>query len=216
MPDKPHKPKGKALVAMRTAFAVWMALFPQFGFAYSHRLTDSEVRDAYFLGQDSERATAFLSQYVQTLPVPNSGPHVAQIELRTPYAQVVAVSQQHPTGYSAQQAAEDYKARGNTILIRAQVMFTPTYSNRPDDFWRDVSIRLVQGDRIAPKSVSGQPVYTGQPIYTTNRDGTSWVIGAEINAVFDVSGLSSDSVQVEVVTPEGPPVHATFELDKLH
>ena len=213
-----HKSKlmSRVLGALRVVLGVWIASFPQFGFAYSHRLTDSEVRDAYFLGQDSERATAFLSQYVQNLPVPNSGPHVAQIELRTPYAQVVAISRQHSTGYSAQQAAEDYKARGNTILVRAQVMFTPTYSNRPDDFWRDVSIGLIQGDRIAPKSVSGQPVYTGQPIYTTNRDGTSWVIGADISGVFDVAGLSSDSVQVEVVPPEGAPVHATFDLEKLH
>jgi hypothetical protein len=213
-----RKPKlvSNALIAMRGALAVWIALYPQLGFAYSHRLTESEVRDAYFLGQDSERATAFLSQYVQNLPVPNTGPQVAQIELRTPYAQVVAVSQQHPTGYSAQRAAEDYKARGNTLLVRAQVMFTPTYSNRPDDFWRDVSIAAVQGDRIAPKSVGGQLVYTGQPIYTTNRDGTSWAIGADVYAVFDVANLSSDSVQIEVVPPEGPPVHATFDLDKLH
>jgi hypothetical protein len=206
----------RTLGALQAVLAIWIGLFPQFGFAYSHRLTESEVRDAYFLGQDSERATAFLSRYVQNLPVPDSGPHVAQIELRTPYAQVVAISQQHPTGYSAQQAVEDYKARGNTILVRAQVMFTPTYSNRPDDFWQDVSIALIQGDRIAPKNVSGQRVYTGQPIYTANRDGTSWVIGADIYGVFDAAGLSSDPVQVEVVPPEGAPAHATFDLDKLH
>jgi hypothetical protein len=206
----------KPRTALRAALAISVGLSVQFAFAFSHRLTESEVRDAYFLGQDSERATPFLSQYVQALPVPNAGPHVAQIELRTPYAQVVAISRQHSAGYSAQQAAEDYKARGNTILVRAQVMFTPTYSNRPDDFWHDVSIALVQGDRIAPKSVNGQPVYTGQSIYASNLDGTSWVIGADVYAVFDVAGLSSDSVQVEVVPPEGAAVHATFDLQKLH
>jgi hypothetical protein len=216
MLHKVYKPERKTLVVMRTAVAIWIGLFPQFGFAFSHRLTESEVRDAYFLGQDSERATPFLSQYVQALPVPNTGPHVAQIELRTPYAQVVAISRQHSAGYSAQQAAEDYKARGNTILVRAQVMFTPTYSNRPDDFWRDVSIALAQGDRIAPKNVDGHPVYTGQSIYASNPDGSSWVIGADIYAVFDVAGLSSNSVQVEVVPPEGAAVQATFDLEKLH
>jgi hypothetical protein len=86
-------------------------------------------------------------------------------------------------------------------------MFTPTYSNRPGDFWRDVSIALVQG---------GQPVYTGQSIYASNPDGTSWVIGADICAVFDVAGLSSNSVQVEVVPPEGAAVHAPFDLEKLY
>jgi hypothetical protein len=95
---KVHKPKHKALVVMRTAVAIWSRLLPQFGFAFSHRLTESEVRDAYFLGQDSERATPFRSQYGQALPVPNTGPHVAQMELRTPYAQVVAISRQHSTG----------------------------------------------------------------------------------------------------------------------
>jgi hypothetical protein len=177
---------------------------------YGKHLTDETVRDAYFLGQDADRCADFLKQYVQSLPVPQTGPQVSQIELQTPYAQIVAVSHQHITAYSAQQAALDYKSRGDTFLVRVQIMFTPTYTNRPPDFWQGASIALVQKDHIAPTNI------TGQTIYTNNADGTSWPIGANIYATFPTHGIADDSsVDIEVTPPEGPTTHATFDLSTL-
>ena len=183
---------------------------PQFAFAYDHPLSDEAVREAYFVGQNVKTVNTFLSQYTQGLPVPHSGPRVAEIELSTPYAQVVEVSAQHSVGYSDLQAAEDYRKRGDFIAVRVKVLFTPTYTSRANDFWRDVSVGLVQKKHMAATRVDGQP------IYASDVDGGSWLIGANVFVQFSVAGVESDSLQVEVVPPEGPPVHATFDLNRLH
>jgi hypothetical protein len=198
----------RAFFAMQFGVAMLSLLVPQLGFAYDHPLTDEAVRDAYFLGQDLDRSNEFFAQYTQTLPVPDSGPQVAEIELLTPYAQVVDVSRSHPMGYSAQQAAADYKKRGDSIQVRVKVLFTPTYTGA-DDFWRDVSVGLVQKKHMAATGVSGQLLYTSDP------DGGSWVIGADVFVEFSVSGVESDSVDVEVVPPGGVGVRATFDLGRL-
>jgi hypothetical protein len=130
--------------------------------------------------------------------------------LRTPYAQVVEISEQHPNGYSAQQAAGDYRKRGDSVLVRVQVMFTPTSQGGGEDYWRSVSVGLVQTNHMAAQSVSGTP------IYATDRDGDSaWIIGASVLVVFPAAPVGSRSVQVEAIAPGGPAVYATFDLGEL-
>ena len=200
-------PRG-AFFAMQLGVALFGLVVPRVGFAYDHPLTDEAVRDAYFLGQDLDRCNEFLAEYTQSLRVPNSGPQVAEIELLTPYAQVVEVSHEHPMGYSAQQAAADYKKRGDSIQVRVKVLFTPTYTGS-DDFWRDVSVGLVQKKHMAATGVSAQL------LYTSDTDGGSWVIGANVFVEFSVTGVESDSVDVEVIPPGGAGVRATFDLGRL-
>lgn len=199
----------KLFSGMQLAAAVCSLLLPQLGFAYEQPLTDESVREAYFLGQDADRAADFLAQYVKSLPVPDNGPDVAEIELQTPYAQVVEVSREHSVGYSAQQAAADYKQRGDSIQVRVKVLFTPTYTGG-DDYWRGVSVGLVQNKHMAATGVSGQP------IYAADHDGDSfWIIGAMVFVQFSVAGVDSDTVQIEVIPPGGAAVHAEFDLDGL-
>jgi len=200
-------PRG-VFFAMQLGAALFGLLVPQLGFGYDHPLTDEVVRDAYFLGQDLDRSNDFFARYTQALPVPDSGPQVVEIELLTPYAQVVQVSHEHPMGYSAQQAAADYKKRGDFIQVRVKVLFTPTYTGA-DDFWRGVSVGLVQKKHMAATGVSAQLLYTSDP------DGYSWVIGANVFVEFSVAGVESDSVDVAVVPPGGAGVRATFDLGRL-
>jgi hypothetical protein len=197
-------------IVMQLAAAVWSAFLPQFALAYDHPLSDEAVRDAYFIGQDVKNVNHFLSDYTKSLPVPASGPDVAEIALSTPYAQVVEVSAQHSVGYSAGQAAEDYQKRGDFIAVRVKVLFTPTYADPGDDFWRSISVGLIQKNHMAATAVSGEP------IYGSDADGDGTVsIGANVYVQFSLSGVKSDSVQVEVVPPDGDAVHATFDLSTL-
>jgi hypothetical protein len=156
----------------------------------------------------------FLSQYTQSLPVPASGPDVSEIALSTPCAQVVEVSAQHSVGYSAGQAAEDYRKRGDFITVRVKVLFTPTYPNPGDDFWRSVSVGLIQNRHFAATRVSGEPIYVTDA-YGTVSDNGNVSIGANIYARFIVASFKSDSVQVEVAPAAGAPVYATFDLRSL-
>src|SRR5579863_223318 len=97
--------------------------------AFDFPLTSDAIREAYFLGAGSPNATAdFLGKYVQHLPLPKSGPHVSEIEVRTPFAQVVVSSRAHTVGYSAQQAEADYNQRRPILQVRITIHYTPTYT----------------------------------------------------------------------------------------
>jgi hypothetical protein len=192
------------------AAAIWVAFLPPLAFAYDHPLSDEAVREAYFIGQDVKNVNQFLAPYVKSLPVPDSGPQIAEIALSTPYAQVVEASSQHSVGYSDQQAAADYRKRGDFIAVRVKVLFTPTYPDPGDDFWRSVSVTLIQ------KKPMGATHVSGEPIYLDGLAGDGVVsIGANVYVQFSLAGVKSDSVRVDVRAPKGDTVHATFDLSSL-
>ncbi len=115
---------------IQLAALVWGAMAPPLAFAYDHPLTSDAVRASLFLGarlEESQPRT--LAPYLKSLPVPGSGPDVAEIELRTPFVQVVEDSAMHSVSYSAQDAATAYQKRGDFILVRVKILLTPTYTN---------------------------------------------------------------------------------------
>lgn len=146
--------------------------------AFQSPLSDEAVRDAYFLGQRNDEATAGLfASYLKTLPPPKSGPYISEVELYTPYSQLVEWSRLHSVGYSAQQATKDYRATSDTIFVRIRIDFTSTYgalelyrsgrlldapkrgaeAQRPD-YYRDFRAGLSQKDQwIEPLSIQLVP-----------------------------------------------------------
>jgi hypothetical protein len=198
----------RPLILIQFVAALGVVFNPQFASAYDHPLSDDAVREAYFVGQDVKNVNKFLSQYFRGLPVPQRGPYISEIELSTPYAQVVEISAQHSVGYSDMRAAEDYRKRGDYMVVRVKVLFTPTYANRANDFWRGISVRLIQKTNQMPATS-----IDGQSIYSDGGGGTA--IGADLLARFSVVGVKSESLQVEVLPPEGPAVYATFDLHSL-
>jgi hypothetical protein len=193
--------------------------------AYEIPLTERSVREAYFLGQRHDEATEkFLASYSQHFPLPKKGPHVAAIELLTPYALAVKNSQRKAMGYSSQQAEKEYHDRGDTIEVRVLLQLTPTYPYmfappnpakqkgmelRQDDFWKDFTIRLRQ------ESATFSPIQMGgEPQYSASDDG-SVLSGAEVWLEYDASEVESSATEVEVLTPDGQDVVAAFDLAKL-
>ncbi|MBI3670207.1 MAG: hypothetical protein HY237_10555 [Acidobacteria bacterium] len=203
-------------------------LLVQSALPYEHPLDGHTVREAYFLGQRHDEKTAkFLARYLKRPPLPKTGPHVAEIEIRTPYEQVVRRASQAAGSYSAQQAEQDYRAHPDRIVVRVRINLTPTYPafiadpsrgkgevrERPEDFWRDFSIRLVQGERITPRNASGRPLHTG------GLAGPNPVVGAlegaEVLLEFDASQIRSEPLKIEVLTPNGQTVEVEFDLKEL-
>lgn len=103
-------------------------LLVPFSFALQSPLSDEDIRDAYFLGQRHDETTArlFLA-YLKTLPSPKSGPYVSEVELYTPYSQLVERSRLHSVGYSAQQAKQEYRATSDSVFVRIRIDSTATY-----------------------------------------------------------------------------------------
>lgn len=198
--------------------------------AYEVPLDPHSIREAYFLGQrNDEKMARFLDTYVKRLPPPEKGPYISEIQLLTPYAQVVDLSRQKTLGYSAQQAEQDYRERGDTIRVRVRIEFTATYGLaeaqksgrsgtssgfilRQEDFWKAFKVGLSQNDQwMEPLDIYGEPTYS-----LFNPGATGPVMkGALIYAEFSAGDVSSSTANVEVFTPDDQHVIAGFDLEKL-
>jgi hypothetical protein len=198
--------------------------------AYEAPLDPHSIREAYFLGQrNDEKMARFLDTYVKHLPPPEKGPYISEIQLLTPYAQVVDLSRQKTVGYSAQQAEQDYRDHGDTIRVRVRIEFTATYglveaqkatrsgtspgfTLRPEDFWKQFKVGLSQKDQwVEPLDTYGEPTYS-----LFNPGATGPVMnGALVYVEWNAADVSSSPANVEVFTPDGQHVVATFDLEKL-
>ena len=131
--------------------------------SYELPLGSHSIREAYFLGQrNDEKMSRFLETYTKRPATPEQGPWISEIKLFTPYADVVDVSRRNTIGYSAQQAQEDYKQRGELVRAYVRIEFTPTYGFAQatesadkvgrehhvrldaQEFWREFQFRLLQ------------------------------------------------------------------------
>src|SRR5580693_2904405 len=137
-------------------------LLPAPSSAFDTPLSPEAVRDAYFLGQHNNQSTlSFFSQSVKSLPAPDKGPYIAEVEFYTPSTQVVEASRRRTGSYSAQQAELDYRHHHDKLYVRVRITFTETFgielyrsakgdrqqsgSDQPlPDFYRDFRVGLSQ------------------------------------------------------------------------
>jgi hypothetical protein len=198
--------------------------------AYDTELSDTAVREAYFLGQrGGDKTRDFFALYTKHPLLPKKGPNISEIRLLTPLAQVVQISSQVTSGYSAQQAALDYKARGDTILLVVHIEFTPTYGPfdaghaasdasrkkgitlRPDEFWQDFRYGIKQrAGWIEPRSIHGEPDYGASDAF-----GNGGLVGAWVYIEYDAHTVASDDTDVSVFTIDDQEIQTTFDLAKL-
>src|SRR6516164_5372140 len=212
-----------------------LLLFPTSNGAYEVPLASRSVRDAYFLGQRNNESTdAFLEKYTRRFPIPTRGPHIFEVRLLTPYAQAVEISRHKTLGYSAQQAEAEYKTRGDSLLVRVRIDFTPTYNDvmrvkptkddesqpniapRPYDFWKDFRFLLTQnGEPLQYRNISGEPQFCVGEGPTCTQSFPGVLVGAYVNLDYDARSVPSQKTQVEVFTPDGQHVVASFDLAAL-
>ncbi len=204
-------------------------LLPASSFSMDSPLSEEAVRDAYFLGQHHDQALSlFLAKYMKILPMPKSGPDIASISFLTPFALFAQESSQRTMNYSAQQAEQDHRNQEEIVRIVIQIQLTETYgaliptptgsrsgspigfAKRPDDFWKDFEVQVVDKDRVlVPLSSSGDSVYSCD-IY-----GGCILSGATLQFEFPAKAFKSDSPTVQVTPPEGDPVSVDFDLSRL-
>jgi hypothetical protein len=189
--------------------------------AYEYPLSDSAIRDAYFLGKSSNaKLSELFEKYTKRPPVPNKGPHIASVILETPYVGVVEHSREM-LNYSAPAAEKDFLGKPAVFRLRVQIDLTDSYGwqipspagtihMRPDDFWKDFTVRLVQKEEIPSKSLRGTPIYS-----FGGDGGASVLTGATIELTYDAEKIQSEDAKVEVLAPGGEEVEVTFDLAAL-
>jgi hypothetical protein len=194
--------------------------------AFDTPLSDTVIREAYFLGQRHDESVAkFLNKYNVSLGPPKVGPYISTVTFLTPFAQAVQLSDRHASGYSAQQAQLDHNGVAETVRITVQIQLTETYGAlipapagsgstgialRPYDFWTDFQIAAFDGDKkFTPMTRSGHPNYL------CSEYGGCTLTGATIDMVFPAREFDSDSATVQIDPPEGEQVVVNFNLASL-
>jgi len=191
--------------------------------AFDTPLSDTAVREAYFLGQHhDEKFGDFLRKYAIALPEPKSGPHIASVSFYTPYALTALYSNQQLSSYSAQQAQLDHQKQPELVRVVVQIWLTESYPEyivhpldsrsgspkgfepRSYDFWRQFRVGVYQNDRfLIPMTASGEPsVWCGDQCDLT---------GATLTFEYPASDFAQDTVTIQVTPPEGDPVVVHFD-----
>jgi hypothetical protein len=213
------------LKILPTLFIAPLLVVPP-SFAFDFPLSDTSSRAAYFLGQRHDNSVGeFLARYSRHLPAPKTGPYVSDVTLFTPFAQMVYYSSRQGM-YTAQQAERDGQAKFSSIEVSVYISLTETYGAyfsepppsassgagtrlRPGSFWRDFTVRVLDGEvLLQPDTVYGQPQYRCS-------GGGCALTGALIHLGLPAEAFASDSVTVEVATPDGQLVSADFNLVSL-
>lgn len=208
----------------RPAIAILgVALFVSFvASAYEVHLSDEAVREAYFLGQRRDETTAqFLETYRRYFPIPKSGPHVYAVELFTPYAQAVETASKRGTNYSAQQAEQDYLLRDDSVRVGVHMRYTSSYGpgkmnegSTHSDRLEDFRVQLIQdGKTVACRSsrYEGTHMSFGGGKGGGGSRPTGFIIWQE----YASANLESSEATVEIDTPDGQHISATFDLSRL-
>jgi hypothetical protein len=218
------------LNAFRSAAALFLAvlMISPSSLAFNSPLSDEAIREAYFLGQRrDEKMARFLAKYKQHLAAPETGPYIASVELLTPFARVILRSSQQTVGYSAQQAAEEYRGKEESVAISVEVLLTASYGAisahstsersgspigytlRSSGFWKDIQVQVMVDDKVLKPAH-----FSGEPNYSCGDNGCD-LTGATLRMELPAAAFTSDTATVQVSPPEGPEVFVDFDLTTL-
>lgn len=202
--------------------------------AYEVPLTPASLHEAFILGQRNDSATAaFLNPYFKQITDVSQAPHIAEIQILTPFAQVVDLSRRSTSGYSEDQAAREYHERGDIVVVRILLMLPAAYPRpeapateapspaqqapapstelRPENFWQNFRFATKQhGKTIATRFIRNNPIHS-----TPTKDTPSVLDGATVWLEYDAKDVASEETVVEVTTPDSKTVGAAFDLKKL-
>ena len=202
--------------------------------AYETTLTPPALHDAYVLGQRNDQSTAaFLDPYnKQTTGAAEGGtPHLSEIEVLTPFAQVVDESRQKLSGFSEQQSLAAYHKRGDTVVVRIHLVLPAAYPEsergaqappvshdpnqtaalRPENFWQKFQFALKQNGKVVPtKSTHNQPVYSA-----ATKNSPSKLDGQTVWLEYDAKKIANEPISIEVTTPDGKTATTSFDLKSL-
>jgi hypothetical protein len=197
-------------------------------------LPPAALHEAFILGQRNDQSTAaFLNPYLKQVTEGAQVPHIAEIQILTPFAQVVDLSQRFTSGYTEEQATREYHQRGDTVVVRIVLMLPaaypkpqsssadgPTYAQlppapntalRPENLWQNFRFDTKQRGKAVPTLfIRNKPIYS-----TPTKDTPAVLDGANVWLEYDAKDLASEETVVEVTTPDSKTVDATFDLKKL-
>ena len=183
---------------------------------YHYPLHSEAIRDAYFLGERNNfQTTDCLLQYIHRFTGPQAGRYyISQIEISTPYQQIVLRGQRDTPGDSALQAETDLREHPLKLIARIQVEWNAAHPDGtsqlvPPDLSHDVSIHVSQEREITPLKTTHQGMYR-----SSGHNGSAF-IGWLFELQFDPAKITSAPLRISVKTPDGQIQKAEFDMAKI-
>ena len=197
--------------------------------AYQTKLDSAAIEEACMIGQRNDKATAeFVAPYLKQVTEEGlDGLHRADIEILTPYLQIVDRARNATKGYSLIEATKDYRQHPDTVLIRVILILPANYPTpqpdgappaacdnvalEPANFWNNFTFLVEQrGKAISPLSTKSEPVYS-----SPTRETPARLDGATVSFGFKANDVASEVLTVDIVTPHCKTISASFNLSAL-
>jgi hypothetical protein len=196
--------------------------------AFDTPLSDTAVREAYFLGQrHDDSLLKLLDKHALHLQPPKTGPYIESVSFLTPYILTALNSSQQVSIYSAQQAQLDHLKTPEVVRVTVQIFLTESYAAysavatgsdshspkgvfvRPSDFWREFRLRTFQKDQmVIPTDSHGEPTFRCE-------DSGCILSGATLTFEYPAAAFTDTSATIQIDPPEGDPVVVDFDLTAL-
>ena len=193
--------------------------------AFDTPLSDTAVREAYFLGQRHDNSLPnLLDKYVLHFQPPKIGPYIESVSFLTPYILTALNSSQQVSIYSAQQAQLDHLKNPELVQVTVQISLTDSYGPyisspagldphslkgivmRPSDFWRDFRLRTFQKDEmVIPTHAEGKPIFRCEKNSCT-------LAAATLTFEYPAAAFTETSATIHIDPPEGDPIVVDFDL----
>ena len=173
--------------------------------AYDVPLTESTIRDAYFLGtRQTGLGPDFLANYTREIPNLSLGRYRSFASLETPFTQVAILSSKK-LNYSAQDAVKEFLGKPLPFRIHLEICYMV---DAPPD---GLTVRIVQNKKaLMPASFERSLFFPASDEYSSPPP-----IGETIQLEFIADKIDSSTLTILIDTPDGQQAEVVFDLQSL-
>lgn len=173
--------------------------------AYDVPLSESSIRDAYFLGTRSGGlGPEFITRYDHWIPELKQWTCTSKARVETPFLQVAQYASQVPN-YSAQEAVKDFRNKGLLFKLYLDICYM---EKAPLNALR---VKVIQNKKeIVPLTCESSPFY---PV--VDEHAVLPANGERIYLEFKPEQLDSSTLTILIDTPDGKHVSTEFDLQGI-
>jgi hypothetical protein len=188
---------GAVLLAFTLVVPAW---------AYDFPLSESAIRDAYFLGtRQTSLGPNFLADYSHEIPRLSLGNYRSFASLETPFTQVAILSSKK-LNYSAQDAVKEFL--GKPLVFRIHLEICYMLDAPPDG----LEVRIVQNKKdLLPDSSERALFFPASDKYAAPPPA----IGETMDFEFRPDKIDSSTLSILIDTPDGQQAQLDLDLRAL-
>jgi hypothetical protein len=192
----------KTLQLFALFFACILSL-PCLGF---DSLTESSIRDAYFLGsRPGGVSPEILGRYARQIDELHQGNCVSKARIETPFLQIAEEVASRPN-YSAQDAVKEFSGRPTSLRVFLDICYM---SEAPAP--HSVKLRFFQNTKEVLSTTDNRSAFAER----FNKTSFLPPNGESAKLEFDPKNLDSSALTILIDTPNGQHAETIFDLQSL-